>query len=84
MHDLVSMIAHSYQRMPWICSDVGVITPSLFFIRGQQHVIPASSSNNPWRTPLPNARLPLSPARDSAKKPLLAAESKYFQQRTVL
>jgi hypothetical protein len=84
MHDLVSMIAHSYQRMPWIFSDVGVITPSLFFIRGQQHVIHVSSSNNPWRMLRPNARLPLSPARESAKKPPLAAESKNFQQRTVL
>jgi hypothetical protein len=84
MHDLASMIAHSYQRMIRICSDVRVITPSLFFIRGQQHVILASSSNNPWKTPRPNARLSLSTARDSAKKPLLADESKYFQQRATL
>jgi hypothetical protein len=78
MHDLVSMIAHSYQRMPWIFSDVGVITSSLFSYVDIMHMIPASCSNDPWRMPLPNARLALSPMCDSAKKPLLATESMHF------
>jgi hypothetical protein len=78
------MIAHSYQRMPWIYSDVGVITSSLLSYVDITHVIPALCSNGPWKTPLPNARLPLSPARDPFEKPLLAAESMHFQQRTAL
>jgi hypothetical protein len=84
MHVLVSMIAHFYQRMPRIYSDVGVIRLSFLSYVDITHVIPVSCSNGPWKVPSPNARLPLSAARDSVKKPPLAAESMYFPQRTNL
>jgi hypothetical protein len=63
------MIAHPYQCMPWIYSDVGVITSSLLSYVDITHVIPALCGNGSWKTPLSTARLPLSPARDSVKSP---------------